>query len=149
MRTDLAFFTCFLFSCTKEAPPSATPEPSTSPVPVTTASAAAPAAASASASPSASTASSSAASPHSSADDPIALALPPTDAALRKNAKGPAHPGPFITAAEGRLSGDAKKGWTVNWSRHPPAGWEIEASTKVSPSKQVTVTKAEATFSPD
>ena len=164
-------FVSMFCACGGDPTPAASPRPPASPLTsaassdndasaplsstVPAASGAAPATPSATAAPAPTTTAVVASGPVRSAEDAIARALPAADAALRaayakskSHALGGPHPQPFVTAAEARATPSGTS-YVVKWSRHPPAGFEIEATVSVSSAGAVTVTKAEATFSPD
>lgn len=135
-------------------PASTTAAPSASPPPAAATSAVAVASAPPAPQPSAAAASV-AIGPVRTEAEAVARALPAVDAALRaaytrstSSALGGAHPQPFVTEQEGRAT-RTTAGFTVTWSRHPPAGMEIEAAATVTAAGVVKVVRAEAVFSPD
>jgi hypothetical protein len=76
------------------------------------------------------------------------------DAAYAAFAKGqdvvaPKHQGPWVTAEQAKVTGDAKKGFTVSWSVYPPSGFEYEATLTVDAKRKVKVVKAVAMYSPE
>lgn len=89
---------------------------------------------------------------------PGELAAPAANAALdkayaeslkRPDAVKQPHTGPWVSPADGRVTGDAKRGFIVQWSRFAPAGFEYEVKVSISPSGEVKVLEARAVFSPD
>ena len=88
----------------------------------------------------------------------VRLAIPAANAALdrayaafakKPGMVAPAHARPWVTDENATVATKAPGGFRVTWRSFPPAGFEFECEVSVSATKQVTVTKAVATFSPD
>jgi hypothetical protein len=84
----------------------------------------------------------------------VSRALPAANAALdrayaRTKPMEQPHTGPWVSADTAQVEGDAKRGFRVKWSKHPPAGFELDAEVTISPNGDVKVVKATATFASD
>jgi hypothetical protein len=60
----------------------------------------------------------------------------------------PPHAGPWVTAAQAEVTGDAQHGLTFHWAMYPPAGFEYDAKVVIDSSGKLEVKSASATFSP-